>query len=285
MSSSSTHGGGGSSVSSLALQEDAVEEKAGWLNKWTNYLKGYRQRWFVLDSTAVLSYYRSPSEVGQSCRGSINLQEARILSDKITNNIVISASSQTFHLKAGNDVDRQKWLSALEYSRHKAIKQAESDEDEDAHIGTGESRVAVLQKTHKELLRKLEDLQTAARILDKHGDELIRCVNEPEIDRKTLSERAALLKITTAAVLKAAEEFVDLSDRGSKRMGKVVATERREKIMLQEQLETLAKQHSSLERAATLTDNINLNPPLSAYSDMEDEFHDAAEELSLCGSR
>ena len=45
---------------------------------------------------------------------------------QVTNNIVISASSQTFHLKAGNDVDRQKWLSALEYARHKAIKQAES---------------------------------------------------------------------------------------------------------------------------------------------------------------
>lgn len=55
--------------------------------------------------------------------------------------------------------------------------------------------------------------------------------------------------------------------------------------MLQEQLETLAKQHSSLERAATLTDNISFNPPLSAYSDMEDEFHDAAEELSISGSR
>ncbi|EYC02747.1 hypothetical protein Y032_0098g3104 [Ancylostoma ceylanicum] len=280
--SSSTRGG---SVSSLALQENAVEEKSGWLNKWTNYIKGYRQRWFVLDSAAVLSYYRNPSEVGQSCRGSINLQEARILSDKITNNIVISASSQTFHLKAGNDVDRQKWLSALEYSRHKAIKQAESDEDEEAHLGPGESRVSVLQRTHKELLKKLDDLQTAARILEKHGDELIRCVSEPEIDRKTLSERAALLKITTAAVLKAAEEFVDLSDRGSRRMGKVVATEQREKVMLQEQLETLAKQHSSLERAATYTDSNNFNPPLSAYSDMEDEFHDAAEELSLSGSR
>lgn len=126
---------------------------------------------------------------------------------------MISASSQTFHLKAGNDVDRQKWLSALEYSRHKAIKQAESggfwrffifvlksigkvylfrhffsvirryfeqasfswslsfaiwsipDEDEEAHLGFGESRVSVLQKTHKELLKKLDDLQTAARIL------------------------------------------------------------------------------------------------------------------------
>ncbi|CAB3401965.1 unnamed protein product [Caenorhabditis bovis] len=33
-------------------------EIAGWLNKWTNYIRGYRQRWFVLDSNAVLSYYR-----------------------------------------------------------------------------------------------------------------------------------------------------------------------------------------------------------------------------------
>ncbi|KAJ1370154.1 hypothetical protein KIN20_031819 [Parelaphostrongylus tenuis] len=203
--SSSSRGTLNYSPASLELHEPAVEEKSGWLNKWTNYLKGYRQRWFVLDSTAVLSYFRSPSEVGQACRGSINLQEARILSDKITNNIVISASSQTFHLKAGNDVERQKWLNALEYSRHKAIKRAESDEDEDAHLGTGESRIAVLQKTHKELLRKLNDLQTTSRILEKHGDELIRCVSEPEIDRKTLSERAALLKITTAALLKAAE--------------------------------------------------------------------------------
>ncbi|VDM61804.1 unnamed protein product [Angiostrongylus costaricensis] len=248
------------------------EEKSGWLNKWTNYLKGYRQRWFVLDSNAVLSYYRSPSEVGQACRGSINLQEARILSDKITSNIVISASSQTFHLKAGNDVERQKWLSALEYSRHKAIKRAESDEDEDAHVGTGESRIAVLQKTHKELLRKLNDLQTTSRIL------ALPFVYNREMRNK-------YMQITTSALLKAAEEFVELSDRGSRRMGKVVASEQREKLVLQEQLETLAKQHSSLERAATLGDTNNFNPPLSAYSDMEEEFHDAAEELSMSGSR
>ncbi|KAK6009026.1 hypothetical protein OSTOST_26075 [Ostertagia ostertagi] len=44
MSSSSTRGGGGSSVSSLALQENAVEEKAGWLNKWT-IMKDIGQRW------------------------------------------------------------------------------------------------------------------------------------------------------------------------------------------------------------------------------------------------
>lgn len=31
--------------------------KSGWLLKWTNYLKGYQKRWFVL-SNGVLSYYR-----------------------------------------------------------------------------------------------------------------------------------------------------------------------------------------------------------------------------------
>uniref|UniRef100_A0A1I7XT49 Oxysterol-binding protein n=1 Tax=Heterorhabditis bacteriophora TaxID=37862 RepID=A0A1I7XT49_HETBA len=389
MSYTSTRGG---SLSSITTGDNVIDvERAGWLNKWTNYLKGYRQRWFVLDTyeaprtcfsfrdqtrretpscrrshlIVVLSQafdnrfflnhfayiqrkqsaclcaplmeplsdkksrkkggvtmttlrgrlrkarkrisgcyiplrrsrkiisdpdpdiyasaedFRNPYEVGQSCRGSINLQEARILSDKVTNNIVISASSQTFHLKAHNDVERQKWLTALEYSRHKAIKQAESDEDEDALLSIGETRVEVLSSTHKELTRKLDNLRTAAKLLDKHGEELIRCVNELEIDKKTLCERSALLKITTAAVLKAAEEFVELSDKGSRRMGKVVASEQREKFMLQEQLETLAKQHSSLERAATGTNTFN--PPLSAYSDMEDEFHDAAEDLSLTG--
>lgn len=29
----------------------------GWLFKWTNYIKGYQRRWFVL-SNGLLSYYR-----------------------------------------------------------------------------------------------------------------------------------------------------------------------------------------------------------------------------------
>lgn len=33
-------------------------EMKGWLSKWTNYIKGYQRRWFVL-SNGLLSYYRS----------------------------------------------------------------------------------------------------------------------------------------------------------------------------------------------------------------------------------
>ena len=32
-------------------------ELKGWLYKWTNYIKGYQKRWFVL-SNGLLSYYR-----------------------------------------------------------------------------------------------------------------------------------------------------------------------------------------------------------------------------------
>ena len=32
-------------------------ETKGWLYKWTNYIKGYQKRWFVLQN-GLLSYYR-----------------------------------------------------------------------------------------------------------------------------------------------------------------------------------------------------------------------------------
>lgn len=41
-----------------------LDSYKGWLLKWTNYLKGYQRRWFVLGN-GLLSYYRYGStEVG-----------------------------------------------------------------------------------------------------------------------------------------------------------------------------------------------------------------------------
>lgn len=34
-----------------------LDSYKGWLLKWTNYLKGYQRRWFVLGN-GLLSYYR-----------------------------------------------------------------------------------------------------------------------------------------------------------------------------------------------------------------------------------
>jgi hypothetical protein len=44
------------SVSGTEVPNKEPEMK-GWLHKWTNYLKGYQKRWFVLQN-GTLSYYR-----------------------------------------------------------------------------------------------------------------------------------------------------------------------------------------------------------------------------------
>lgn len=44
-------------AASTGKAQPAEPEMKGWLLKWTNYLKGYQRRWFVL-SNGVLSYYR-----------------------------------------------------------------------------------------------------------------------------------------------------------------------------------------------------------------------------------
>lgn len=70
-----------------------------------------------------------------------------------------------------------------------------------------------------------------------------------ETDKNALAERADLLKVcptsceqdsecrviqmTTAAVLQAAEEFVELSEQSAKRLNKIVAVEQKEKALLQ----------------------------------------------------
>ena len=44
----------------MAEKEEKKPESAetkGWLYKWTNYIKGYQKRWFVLQD-GLLSYYR-----------------------------------------------------------------------------------------------------------------------------------------------------------------------------------------------------------------------------------
>lgn len=49
------------------LHLPCLDAHKGWLFKWTNYLKGYQRRWFVL-SNGLLSYYRWPYRSAQSGR-------------------------------------------------------------------------------------------------------------------------------------------------------------------------------------------------------------------------
>ncbi|XP_035515722.1 oxysterol-binding protein 1-like isoform X3 [Morone saxatilis] len=190
----------------------------GWLFKWTNYIKGYQRRWFVL-SNGLLSYYRTQAEMGHTCRGTINLATANIAVEDSCNFVISNGGAQTYHLKANSEVERQRWITALELAKAKAVRmQAESGERENIFVGecrsfcvrrfvilsplfshsddSGDDCPAVpptsgqgggcrnsnseVQSTLRTLNSKVEDLTTCNDLIVKHGSALQRSLSELE---------------------------------------------------------------------------------------------------------
>lgn len=52
-------------------------ELHGVLQKWTNYIHGWQDRYIVLRN-GTLSYYKSEQESGYGCRGALSLAKATI---------------------------------------------------------------------------------------------------------------------------------------------------------------------------------------------------------------
>ncbi|TKR77101.1 hypothetical protein L596_018135 [Steinernema carpocapsae] len=227
---------------------------------------------------------RSQNEVGNSCRGSINLQEARIHTDAATHHIIVSGSSQTFHLKAQNELDRNAWLTALEYARHRAIKRADSDEDDDARVEGGISdHKEAISYSMQTIAQKLEDLKKCEQVISKQYAELGNLFDELDSsEKKKCSEKIRVLQIATNGMVQASEEFVEVSERETRRLKRFLTYEREQRLQLQDQIEQLARQHSHLERAAfsgrTLSAGSPQGPPMGS-GDSDDEFHDACDDF------
>ncbi|XP_078656732.1 oxysterol-binding protein-related protein 9-like isoform X6 [Branchiostoma floridae x Branchiostoma belcheri] len=109
----------------------------GPLSKWTNVMKGWQYRWFVLDdSTGLLSYYTSKDKMMRGARrGCVRLKGASIGTEDKTNvydpghkfagavigiddeddsTFTISCDGKTFHFQARDADEREHWISALE---------------------------------------------------------------------------------------------------------------------------------------------------------------------------
>lgn len=85
-------------------------KKEGPLKKWTNYMKGWKDRYFVLDQ-GVLSYCRTR---GERMKGQIHIGVAKIIEHRNSRRkIVLDTGTSFLHLKAKSESERDEWLSAL----------------------------------------------------------------------------------------------------------------------------------------------------------------------------
>ncbi|XP_070820606.1 oxysterol-binding protein 2 isoform X1 [Chaetodon trifascialis] len=249
--------GKGSASASAAAPAPGSDTYKGWLFKWTNYLKGYQRRWFVL-SNGLLSYYRTQAEMAHTCRGTINLATAHIDTEDACN-IVLSSGGRTYHLKASTEVERQRWVTALELAKAKAIRMMNDQSDDSGdEEPTSQSDRSEIQGTLKILVSKLDDLSTCNDLIAKHGAALQRSLSELEGLKvpveggekiKAVNERATLFRITSNAMINACRDFLDLAETHSRRWQRALQYEREQRTHLEETIEQLAKQHNSLERA------------------------------------
>ena len=75
-------------------------------------------------------FFRNQAEMAHTCRGTINLANALIHTEDSTTIVISNGGAQTFHLKATSEVERQKWVTALELAKSEAIKMLEAGEGE-----------------------------------------------------------------------------------------------------------------------------------------------------------
>ncbi|XP_063695797.1 oxysterol-binding protein 1 isoform X2 [Culicoides brevitarsis] len=260
--------------------------KTGWLLKWTNYLKGYQKRWFVL-SNGVLSYYRNQAEMAQTCRGTISLHGALIHTVDSCTFVISNGGTQQFHIKAANEVERQSWVTAMELAKAKAIRAMESEEEEEDEATTA---IASEELTNvvRELVLKLENLKTCYDLITKHGVALQRALTELETGddlaskNKIVNERATLFRISSNAMINACTDYLQTAQTQGHRWTKMLQHERDQRLHLEEMVEQLARQHSHLEQAAHRQSARPLaTGATSASDDDENEFFDAQEGASI----
>ncbi len=177
--------------------------------------------------------------MAHTCRGNISLHGAMIHTEDSCTFVISNGGTQTFHLRAANEVERQRWVTALELAKSNAIRAMESgnfilsplfclifnfifymtiktisltdEEDEIVNLDDqSQSQEAELQNILKNLTARLEDLQTCNDLIVKHGTALQRSLSELEtIDTatdipskfKAVNERATLFRITSATVI------------------------------------------------------------------------------------
>ncbi|XP_058833217.1 oxysterol-binding protein-related protein 9 isoform X2 [Topomyia yanbarensis] len=114
----------------------------GTLSKWTNVMKGWQYRWFVLDEYAgLLSYYTSKEKMMKGVRrGCVRLKGAVIgIDDQDVNTFTITVDHKTFHFQARDADEREKWVRRLEDTILRHANRSRALWEQQYNAGSGSS--------------------------------------------------------------------------------------------------------------------------------------------------
>ncbi|CAH8562178.1 unnamed protein product [Schistosoma intercalatum] len=249
----------------LNLERDCMK---GYLYKWTNYLKGYQKRWFVLQN-GLLSYYRNPAEMAHTCRGTIKLADATVKKIGTVYLEISNSSAQKFHIKANSESEQLAWLSALSNSKTTAVALRKQGYDSDAYADgyeddddyktsstTDENGIRFINDALVKLEAHVTDLERYQLTMDRKGEELRRSVGDVEsardptelLQRFNLArERATVFKVASMAMVNSCSEFTHFTRGQFARWQRIFNNQNERCALLEQMIEQLAKQLRQLE--------------------------------------
>ncbi|MXQ98630.1 hypothetical protein E5288_WYG021740 [Bos mutus] len=267
----------------------------GPLSKWTNVMKGWQYRWFVLDYNAGLLSYYTGAVIG--------------IDDEDDSTFTITVDQKTFHFQARDADEREKWIHALEETilRHTLQLQGldsgfvPSVQDFDKKLTEADAYLQILIEQLKLFDDKLQNckddeqrksmvesikhcivlLQIAKDqcIAENHADGIISTINPVDAIYQPSPLEPVVNTMPSQTVLPPEPTQLCKSEQrpSSLPVGPVLATLGHHQTPTPN---STGSGHSPPSSSLTSPSHVNLSPntvPEFSYSSSEDEFYDADE--------
>lgn len=200
-----------------------------------------------------------------------------------------------FHLKAANEVERQKWVTKLELGRRN-VKTNEDSEDEYLEINSNNKPdMEEISKILRDLDQRKYDLITREKVTKKYVLSLTCNIHgiEKELENKEqvvnfckeLNNSSTMLNVSLSALIKTCGDLGVAAKALDKRWEKLYNSEHEKRQQLEVMVEQLAKQLKELEkktrRVWSDSNSLrpeNIDPNVSDSEDSDNEFLDALED-------
>lgn len=200
--------------------------------------------------------------------------------------VVANSDSQTFHLRATSDAERQRWINALEISKVNAIRQ----ENEDDFVLDGMENHQISQSLLKLLQSKLEVVSNQKdqilkqnALLQKNLNELEQTENSADIvlKIKEINERATIYRLNLSSMINANSDYFLCAQEYNKKLQKILLREFQARLSLEELVEQISKQQYNFEQKALEQNQNSLSRRDKSENEdnEEDDFYDAQDNV------
>ncbi|EHB00685.1 Oxysterol-binding protein-related protein 9 [Heterocephalus glaber] len=247
----------------------------GPLSKWTNVMKGWQYRWFVLDYNAGLLSYYTGAVIG--------------IDDEDDSTFTITVDQKTFHFQARDADEREKWIHALEETilRHTLQLQGldsgfvPSVQDFDKKLTEADAYLQILIEQLKLFDNKLQNCKDdeQRKKIETLKETTNSTINPVDAIYQPSSLEPVISTMPSQTVLPPEPAQLCKSEQrpSSLPVGPVLATLGHHQTPTPN---STGSGHSPPSSSLTSPSHVNLSPntvPEFSYSSSEDEFYDADE--------